>query len=411
MFDHVVADIQANWFLYLSIPITGSIVGYATNVLALKMMFLPLDFTGWRPLLGWQGIVPRKAGKMASITVDTLVPRLVTERQIYDRLDPQRVAQEIEAPMLELISHMTEDILAEFEPRIWETLPRAVQQRIIRRIQEDAPKAVAELMAELRNDIENVFDLKDMVITTLVRDKRLMNRIFQETGREEFRFIAKSGLYFGAVFGVLQMLGWLFYQAPWQLPIFGLLVGYLTNAIALRLIFQPQTPLEIGPWRVQGLFHKRQKEVSRDYGQLIADEVVTPGNIIEAVLKGPCSDRVFMMIARHVKQVIDAQSGIARPLVVWTLGSRRYTQMKDAAVARLVAKLPETIHSVDSYAKEAMDLANTLSSQLAALPPAEFEAMLRPAFQEDEWMLIAAGAVLGTSVGIGQLILFGIFAG
>ena len=58
-----------------------------------------------------------------------------------------------------------------------------------------------------------------------------------------------------------------------------------------------------------------------------------------------------------------------------------------------------------------MDLANTLSSQLATLPPAEFEAMLRPAFQEDEWMLIAAGAVLGTSVGIGQLILFGMFTG
>lgn len=406
MLDSVMADFQANWFLYLTMPITCGIVGYITNIVALKMMFLPLEFVGKPPLLGWQGIVPRKAGKMASIAVDTIVPRLVTEREIFDRLDPHRVAEEIEGPMLELVSHMTEEIMTEFEPGIWETLPRSAQDLIIRRIQADAPEAVEEVMKDLRTDIENVFDLKDMVITTLVRDKALINRIFQETGREEFRFIAASGLYFGAMFGVLQMIGWLFYQAPWQLPAFGLVVGYLTNVVALRMIFQPQAPMRFGPWKLHGLFHKRQKEVSRDYARLIADEIVTPSNIIEAVLKGPYSDRVFMMIARHVKRVIDEQSGIARPFVAWTVGTRQYVRMKEAAVEHLVAKLPETIRSVDNYAKEAMDLANTLSTQLEVLPPPEFEEMLRPAFKEDEWILIAVGAALGACVGVGQLILF-----
>ncbi|MGB1579944.1 MAG: hypothetical protein ACPHER_00385, partial [Nevskiales bacterium] len=36
----------------------------------------------------------------------------------------------------------------------------------------------------------------------------------------------------------------------------------------------------------------------------------------------------------------------------------------------------------------------------------KFEGMLRPAFQEDEWMLIAAGAALGFFVGVGQVITF-----
>ncbi|TPS15715.1 DUF445 domain-containing protein, partial [Acinetobacter baumannii] len=31
--------------------------------------------------------------------------------------------------------------------------------------------------------------------------------------------------------------------------------------------------------------------------------------------------------------------------------------------------------------------------------PSEFEGMLRPAFKEDEWALIAVGAVLGFVVG------------
>jgi hypothetical protein len=41
---------------------------------------------------------------------------------------------------------------------------------------------------------------------------------------------------------------------------------------------------------------------------------------------------------------------------------------------------------------------------MAGLPPDEFEAVLRPAFQEDEWILILVGAVLGGLAGLGQLV-------
>lgn len=406
MFAAAWADFQANYILYLSMPITSGIVGFITNMVALKMMFQPLEFIGKPPLLGWQGIVPRKAGKMASIAVETIVPKLITEREIFDRLDPNRVAEEIEAPVLNLVNHMVDEIMSEYEPTIWETLPRSAQQLIIKRIQNDAPQVVADVMKDLRDDVENIFDLKDMVITTLVRDKALINRIFLETGKEEFRFITASGMYFGFIFGILQMVGWTLYKADWQLPLFGLLVGYLTNVIALKMIFQPQAPFRFGPWSLQGLFHKRQVEVSRDYARLIADEIVTPSNIIEAVLKGPYADRVFMMIASHVKKVIDDQSGIARPFVAWTVGTRRYIAMKEAAVERLVERLPDTVKSMDNYAKEAMDLSNTLAGRLQELPPPEFEGMLRPAFQEDEWILILVGAALGAAVGVGQLLLF-----
>ncbi|POP51364.1 DUF445 domain-containing protein [Zhongshania marina] len=406
MLEAVWLEFSAHWVLYLSMPITSGVVGFITNVVAIKMMFSPLEFVGKPPILGWQGIIPSKAGKMASIAVDTIVPRLITEREVFDRLDPVRVAEEIEGPIINLVNHMVEEIMSEFEPGIWETLPRAAKDLIIHRIQADSPAAVAEVMKDLRNDIENVFDLKDMVVTTLVRDKALINRIFQETGSEEFKFIGVSGLYFGSLFGFFQMLGWMFYKADWQLPLFGLLVGYCTNVVALRMIFQPQSPMRLGPWKLHGIFHKRQKEVSRDYARLIADEIVTPSNIIEAVLKGPYSDRVFMMIARHVKRVIDDQSGIARPFVAWTVGTRQYVKIKEVAAERLVERLPDAVKSIDVYAKDAMDLANTLASQLEVLPPPDFEDMLRPAFKEDEWILILVGAALGCCVGIAQLILF-----
>lgn len=406
MLEAAWADFQANMWLYLSMPVTSGLVGYITNRLAIYMMFHPMEFVGKPPLLGWQGIVPRKCGKMASIACDTLVPNLITEEEIFDKLDPDRIAAEIEKPLLTLIDQLIDEVMIEHEPRLWESLPIRVRDRIIQRVQNDAPDVVREVMAEIQADIHNVFDLKDMVVTTLVRDKALINRVFLETGAAEFRFIGHSGFYFGFVFGIAQMIGWTFYKADFQLPLFGLVVGWATNYVALKMIFKPQHPMRIGPLNIQGLFHKRQREVARDYSKLIADEIVTPSNIIEGVLKGPHADRVFNMIARNVKRTIDEQSGIARPFIAWTVGTRKYIAMKETAVSRLVDRLPETTRSVDDYAREAMDLADTLAARLAALPPPQFEGMLRPAFEEDEWILITVGAALGFLVGLGQLLMF-----
>ena len=59
------------------------------------------------------------------------------------------------------------------------------------------------------------------------------------------------------------------------------------------------------------------------------------------------------------------------------------------------------------YTDKAFDLENTLRTRLSQLPSKEFEGMLRPAFQEDEWMIMVLGGVLGVVVGTLQAIALG----
>jgi len=50
-----------------------------------------------------------------------------------------------------------------------------------------------------------------------------------------------------------------YYRAMWVLPVTGFLVGYLTNWIALKMIFQPVEPVSLlGCYTCHGLFLKRQ---------------------------------------------------------------------------------------------------------------------------------------------------------
>lgn len=410
MLEAAWAHVQANVWLYLSIPITSGLIGYVTNVVAIQMMFYPIEFIGRPPYLGWQGIIPRKCEKMAGIAVETMVPALISEREIFQRMDPQRVADTLREPAANMVEEVLDEVMSQRWPRVWSLVPPAARARLASGGGgAGANSVVAGVMQDITDIVEVIFDLKRMVIDTLLRDKRLINRIFQETGRAEFRFIGNSGFYFGFLFGLFQMVGWMFYKGDWQLPLFGLVVGCATNWLALWMIFrpiQPQRYLGVFPW--QGLFHKRQREVARDYAGLIASSVVTPSHIIESVLAGPNAGRIVDVVEQRLRAVFDEQRFISLARI--TLGRERLDTVLDALVARVVQRLPEMMRLVDPYMMEAMDLSNTLAERLRALSPEAFEEMLRPAFKEDEWILIAVGAALGFAVGVGQLILFALFS-
>src|SRR3546814_5696416 len=75
----IAADVRQHFWIYLSLPFVSAVIGYVTKVVAIRMMFQPIDFVGIKPpYLGWQGIIPRNAAKMAGISVDLMTDRKST---------------------------------------------------------------------------------------------------------------------------------------------------------------------------------------------------------------------------------------------------------------------------------------------------------------------------------------------
>jgi hypothetical protein len=82
--------------------------------------------------------------------------------------------------------------------------------------------------------------------------------------------------------------------------------------------------------------------------------------------------------------------------------------MKNKISREMMDILPEAMSYSYDYLDDALDIRNTLRENLHALPPEEYEDILRTPFQEDEWILVAVGGALGFGAGVFQLIfLFG----
>ena len=389
----------------LSIPLISALVGWSTNYLAVKMMFYPLKFVGIPPVFGWQGLIPAKRKQMAEIEVELVLGKLLSVEELANRLEPEALTKAIEHRLHQVVRKIVNEVMESSAPTVWAALPVQGKNLVYRRIEDDIPYVVSKMVEDFQHNVSEILDIKELVVEQLVNSPELINEIFLRSGEKEFPFIVQSGFYFGFLFGLPTMALWYFYQAWWILPLGGLLVGYATNWIAIKIIFEPKQPIRFAGLTIQGMFLKRQTEVSRVYADIIEQKLINPKNITHMILHGSGSAQLLELIELHVNDAIERYVAIAQPYFALGVGSENYFKMKSMAVKRLFEDSDKYLYYAFDYANEALRVGDDLCERMQALSSEEFEGVLRPAYQQDEWKLIVTGAILGMAAGFAQLYL------
>lgn len=218
--------------------------------------------------------------------------------------------------------------------------------------------------------------------------------------RSRFNLLAPMPPVGGMPLGIPVMVLWYFYPVWWLLPTFGLLIGYITNKIALYMIQKPFEPVKFGPFSFQGLFIKRQKEVSAEYGKLFAKDLVTSENILNAVMRnGKSSDKLLQLVERVVNEEVGKAQGNYRPLVAFSTGTTEYDKIRERICDHIFEELGQPDRRSFEYVDRTLDIEATLTERVGNLPPEEFFNLIHPVVAEDEWKLIMVGAVLGFFAG------------
>ncbi|WP_422204846.1 DUF445 domain-containing protein [Mycobacterium sp.] len=404
-FSEIIADAKLNWFIYLSMPLIAAFVGYTTKLVALQMLYRPIEFIGVGPI-GWQGVVPRRAGKTAALTIQMLTDKLLKPEEILDKIDAKQAVEELREPLTRTIDEMARDLAEQLRPGLWDSLPAAGRNAVLSRVHAAAPEVVDNIFRAIKADLPRFVDLQYLAVTTLVKNKAQLNELMQGMGGAAMKFIRRSGIYFGFAIGLVQMVSWGLLHNPWIMPGFGFVTGFASDWLALNLIFIPREPKKLlGFIPVQGVLHAQREQVTRDYARLLANDLFSADVLLEAILNGPTSERLFAAVEKEVSAAFDAQTGVARPVITLAIGTQRYREAKDAVVRMVVERLPDTMQEAKDYTAKTLDIENLIVEKMNKLTPDQYEAILRPVFKDDEMLMVMVGAVLGFFVGELQVVL------
>jgi uncharacterized membrane protein YheB (UPF0754 family) len=414
----------------ITIPLFTGAIGYLTNWSGVWMLFYPVQFAGFRfPGLvrlahllprriqqipgvmkggvGWQGIIPSRAAKMGSIAVDKGIAKIGSPSDFYEQLEPQQIADQILTSARDDIRDVVENVMEREHPQLWNDVPQRVRDAVHSRVQAQLPDIVREVTDQIGTHIDQLLDVKLMVIREIEAHPELANRIFLEVGKRELRFIINFGFFFGFLLGI--PLVFITHALPfwWVLPIGGVIIGYVTNWVALWMIFEPTEPRKIGPFKLHGLFLRRQPEVAEVYGEIIADDIVTVGNIGEELLNGPRADRTRQMIEDAMRPAIDRSVGAAQTAVRIAVGSDRYDAIREGLATEAVEYTMTPLSDPEFNVRQGAKVRKLITERMRELPYPDFAELLRSGMREDEWLLLLHGAVLGFVAGLIHLAIFG----
>jgi len=263
----------------------------------------------------------------------------------------------------------------------------------------------------MKADLSRYVDLQFLAVTTLVRNKEKLVKLFRGMTTDAMAFVRRSGIVFGFGIGAGPDGGVGAVQESWIMP------HSASRGVHQRLhraehVVPPRTPAQVSS------ASSRSRDCCTPSGA--RSPATTPRSwpticsprrsCSNGIIKGPGADKLFALVAKEIDAAIDAQTGIATPVVALAVGTKRYRGLKDKVVALVLERLPTTLLDAQDYATEAIDLENTIVEKMNALTNEEYESILRPVFKDDEPLMIAVGAILGGLVGELQVQMIELFA-
>lgn len=321
--------------------------------------------------------------------------QLLSVKDAFARLDPRHMAQLLAPQVPQLTMDISRDILPSWFQSLPADLYQGLDAKSRRILQHYNLQFLQQLTISLQTNIDRVFDIQACVVEQMMQDRTKLGQLFRKCGQQELDFLTNSGLWFGFLLGCIQMIVALFWDNPWSLSIGGALVGFATNWLALKWIFQPVDPFKLGPFTLQGMFLKRQPEVAKEFSQFFAQKILTAEKLWESVLTNTTTKPVFAsLFAEQFQRFVDR--------ITRGLGIGLEPETIQMVTDRAIEKLPDHVGVTYEYMDKALALQPTLQKSMEHMSSRQFERVLHPIFEEDELTLILAGAALGFAAGLIQ---------
>jgi uncharacterized membrane protein YheB (UPF0754 family) len=192
----------------------------------------------------------------------------------------------------------------------------------------------------------------------------------------------------------------------WQIisiPIIAALIGWVTNYLAVKMIFRPRVPLRFLGITFQGLIPKRQAQIALSIGETVARDLLSHDDIKEVLGKLDLADQVQHLVDRQLESFIGKF-----PMVAMFLQGDSLVQVKNAIRSEVEIALPQFIEQIMQGVEKNLDFKQIVSARIEGFDLSKLEDIVYRISARELKAIEYLGGVLGFLVGIIQVLLLGV---
>jgi uncharacterized membrane protein YheB (UPF0754 family) len=194
--------------------------------------------------------------------------------------------------------------------------------------------------------------------------------------------------------------------SPWVflgVPLVGGLIGYLTNRIAVVMIFRPIRPRRALGLTLQGLVPRRQRELAENIGGVVGDHLVRHDDIIECFERADLEKILSGVVDRALASKLDELRRL--PLVGNFLTAERADELKRGFVESLLKRRAALFEGLEQALEQGLDVQAIVRDKVAGFPVEKLEELVLRVASRELRAIEVLGGVLGVLIGCVQVLL------
>ena len=183
-------------------------------------------------------------------------------------------------------------------------------------------------------------------------------------------------------------------------------IGWITNFIAIKMLFHPRRPVQIGSLTVQGIFPKRQKALAMNLAAVIEGELLSHDDIRQAMQRPEFSARLKDRILDGFSEFLSMRLGSLNPMIAMFLDGPMMEKVKGLLDKELDRIVPGLLETATGELENSLDFRRIIQDKIENLSMERLEILLMSIMAREFRFIEVVGAVLGAFIGLLQGLLF-----
>lgn len=185
------------------------------------------------------------------------------------------------------------------------------------------------------------------------------------------------------------------------LPLTGAVIGWVTNVLAIRLLFRPLQPFRLGPLTFQGLIPKRRGQIACSVGNVVAEQLFSVDELAEQLDMPAIQREMQRLVCIAVDRWCGEKIGLLPKSVRQTLSQR----LSELVTAEVALQFPRMVELLITHMREQVDVRAIVERKINTLPLLEVEKLVLSVARSELKQIELLGAVLGFLIGLLQALL------
>lgn len=182
------------------------------------------------------------------------------------------------------------------------------------------------------------------------------------------------------------------------------MIGWITNYIAIKMLFHPRRPIKLGPFTLQGILPRRQADIAVQLGRIVANDLLSSEDLVERLTNDRSRDVYREFVDAEAEKFMVEKLYPSIPLARFFLGAKTVAKLKSSLVDELMAKLPAMIARLTDPETGSLDIQHMVEVQVRAFSTDRLEKMLHEILAKEFRFIEILGAVLGFLIGCAQMV-------